>query len=115
MYKPILHYLQIKGHYESMFKRAEGPMSGKNDKLCFKAFTESYSILTHSRNTPDPKALLQMTNHRSRCLEEARSYSGLTSRTFEDGLEFTTSDINFDIRYNNNSEYYGIHTFSDFW
>lgn len=55
------------------------------------------AVLMRNWNIPDPKALLWMTNRRSRCLQEIRSYSGLIrmSCAFEDGLEFTTSDNKF--------------------
>jgi len=55
------------------------------------------AVLTHIRNIPDPKALLWMTNRRSRCLQEIRSYSGLIrmSCASEDDLEFTTFDNKF--------------------
>jgi len=47
------------------------------------------AVLTHNRNIPDPKALLWMTNRRSRCLQEIRSYSRLIR------MSFTTFDNKF--------------------
>lgn len=76
------HNVVRKGRWDAWKSQCPARMTNCSLKRSLKA------VPTHTRNTVDPKALLWMTNRRSRCLDEVRSSLELiyVPRLFETSL-----------------------------